>query len=93
MRALGLDAKQALGSRFLGDQNARPGSLQRGPYRGDLASSACRNDDLANAPQILEVFVITKLNNLFRILPSKADVRRRTGIVAGDEVTITLELL
>ena len=27
------------------------------------------------------------------ILPVKADVRRRAGIAAGDEVTVTLELL
>ena len=27
------------------------------------------------------------------LLPVKADVRRRAGIVAGDEVTVTLELL
>ncbi|MEO8176511.1 MAG: DUF1905 domain-containing protein [Sphingomicrobium sp.] len=27
------------------------------------------------------------------ILPLKADVRRRTGIAAGDEVTVELELL
>ena len=27
------------------------------------------------------------------VLPVKADVRRRTGIAAGDEVTVSLELL